>query len=75
MKTFLSFQEEEQSKPKAWRRINRFSNFLVTFKDNLATEKQISDTKSYKHCSFVRKVKTKNTSSMIYNLKRLKLGM
>ena len=49
MKTFLSFQEEEQSKPKAWRRINRFSNFLVKFKDNLATEKQISDTKSYKH--------------------------
>lgn len=43
------FQEEEQSKPKAWRRINRFSNFLVIFKDNLATEKQISDTKSYKH--------------------------
>ena len=29
--------------------INRFSNFLVIFKDNLATEKQISDTKSYKH--------------------------
>ena len=46
MKTFLSFQEEE---PKAWRRINRFSNFLVIFKDNLATEKQISDTKSYTH--------------------------
>ena len=46
MKTFLSFQEEE---PKAWRRINRFSNFLVIFKDNLATEKQISDPKSYKH--------------------------
>ena len=49
MKTFLSFLEEKQSKPKAWRRINRFSNFLVTFKDNLAAEKQISDTKSYKH--------------------------
>jgi len=52
MKTFLSFQEEEKSKPEAWRRINRFSNFLVIFKDNLATEKEISDAKNYKH--FVR---------------------
>ena len=52
MKTFLSFQEEEQSKPKAWPRINRFSNFLVIFKENLAKEKEISDTKNYKH--FVR---------------------